>query len=53
MTDALEFTDEEIRIIKGAYTATDSAERRQFVRDALELQPGENVISIDKFDFLD
>lgn len=46
MTDALEFTDEEIRIIKGLYTTTDSAERRQFVRDALDLQPGEDVISI-------
>lgn len=43
MSDALEFTDEEIRIIKGLYTAADSAKRRQFVRDALDLQSGEEV----------
>lgn len=46
MTDALAFTEEEIRIIKGLYTAADSAARRQFVRDALELQSGEAVLSI-------
>lgn len=46
MTDALEFTGEEIQTLKAAYTASDTAERRQFVRDALALQPGEDVISV-------
>lgn len=46
MSDALEFTDEEIQTLKAAYTTSDTAERRQFVRDALALQPGEEVISI-------
>lgn len=46
MTDALEFTDEEIKTIKALYTAGDAADRRQFVRDVLDLRPGEEVISI-------
>lgn len=46
MTDALEFTDEEIRIIKTLYTSSDAEKRREFVRDALDIQPGEEVISI-------
>ena len=46
MTDALDFTDEEIHLLKELYTASDTAKRRQFVSDALELQPGEEVISI-------
>lgn len=46
MSEALEFTEEEIRIIKALYTASDSANRRQFVREALNLQTGEEAISI-------
>lgn len=46
MTDELEFTDEEIRIIEALYAASDAVERRQFVRGALDLQQGEEVISI-------
>lgn len=46
MSGALEFTDEEIAIIEALYSASDAAARREFVRDALDLQPGEEVISI-------
>jgi ubiquinone/menaquinone biosynthesis C-methylase UbiE len=46
MTDALRFTDEEIRTIEALYTSADAAKRRQFVRDALALHPGDDVVSI-------
>jgi ubiquinone/menaquinone biosynthesis C-methylase UbiE len=46
MTDDLTFTDEEVQRLEALYTSSDAAERRQFVRDALHLQPGEDVIAV-------
>lgn len=46
MTDALEFTDEEIQILESLYTTSAAEERREFIKDGLDLQPGEEIISI-------
>ena len=46
MTDDLTFTNEEVQRLEALYTSSDAAERRQFVRDALHLQPGGDVIAV-------
>lgn len=46
MSDGLEFTDEEINIIRTLYSGSDARARREFVRDSLDLLPGEDIISI-------
>lgn len=46
MTDGVKFDEDAVAAVERIYTTTSMAERRQRIRDALALTPGERVLSV-------